>query len=317
MVRRMNGRHAWLFAFVAFAFLAAAQPAFAQAGMIRGTVRDTNGQPVADAKVTIEAAADGRKFETKTGKNGEYSQIGLRSGAYKVSAEKEKLGETVTVSVRQGPPAMTNMVLRPVAGLVSKEKADQLLKMFNEGLEADKAGDRDGAIAKFTSAAELNPACADCFFNLGLSQSAKKDYEKAEAAFKKAIENKPDHADAYTGLASIYNAQRKFDEAAAATAKAAELAGPAAAGGGSADSAFNQGVILWNAGKVADAKKQFESAIQINPSHAEAHYQLGMALVNEGNLAGASTELDTYLKLAPSGPNATQAKALLSQLPKQ
>ena len=50
---------------------------------------------------------------------------------------------------------------------------------------------------------------------------------------------------------------------------------------------FNQGVILWNAGKIAEAKKQFEAAIAANPNHAEAHYQLGMALVNEGNLAGA------------------------------
>ena len=40
-------------------------------------------------------------------------------------------------------------------------------------------------------------------------------------------------------------------------------------------------VILWNGGKVAEAKKQFEAAIAANPGHAEAHYQLGMALVND------------------------------------
>ena len=60
---------------------------------------------------------------------------------------------------------------------------------------------------------------------------------------------------------------------------------------------YNQGVILWNAGKIGEAKKQFEAAVQANPNHAEAHYQLGMALVNEGNLAGAATEFETYLKL--------------------
>jgi tetratricopeptide (TPR) repeat protein len=315
----MNGRHAWLFAFVAFACLAVAPPVFAQAGVVVGVVKDAKGQPVDGAKVTIESAADGKKFETKTSKNGEYSQIGLRSGAYKITVEKDKMGAAAMVSVRTGAPARTNLTLAAGGGLSTEASAKnaELLKTFNEGLQAATAGNQDEAIAKFTHATELNPACADCFFNLGLSQSTKKDYEKAEAAFKKAIENKPDHSDAYNGLANIYNAQRKFEDAAAASAKAAEFAGPAAAGGGNADSAFNQGVILWNAGKVADAKKQFEAALQINPSHAEAHYQLGMALVNEGNLAGASTELDTYLKLAPNGPNATQAKALLSQLPKQ
>jgi Flp pilus assembly protein TadD len=79
---------------------------------------------------------------------------------------------------------------------------------------------------------------------------------------------------------------------------------------------YNQGVILWNSGKIAEAKKQFESAVQANPDHAEAHYQLGMALVNEGNLAGAATEFETYLKLTPDGPNAATAKSLVGQLKK-
>jgi Flp pilus assembly protein TadD len=88
------------------------------------------------------------------------------------------------------------------------------------------------------------------------------------------------------------------------------------AGGGGADALFNQGVVLWNGGKVADAKKAWEGAIAANPNHSEAHYQLGMALVNEGNLAGATTEFETYLKLAPDGPNAATAKGLVAQLKK-
>jgi tetratricopeptide (TPR) repeat protein len=148
-----------------------------------------------------------------------------------------------------------------------------------------------------------------------------KDYDKAEAAYKKAAELKPDDASAYNGLANIYNAQRKFDLAAQASAKATELStslsgGGAAGGAGGADALFNQGVILWNGGKVAEAKKAFEGAIAANPNHAEAHYQLGMALVNEGNLPGAATEFDTYLKLAPTGPNAATAKSLVAQLKK-
>jgi Flp pilus assembly protein TadD len=79
---------------------------------------------------------------------------------------------------------------------------------------------------------------------------------------------------------------------------------------------FNQGVILWNGGKIPEAKKQFEAAVAANPNHAEAHYQLGMALVNEGNLAGAATEFETYLKLAPAGPNAATAKGILGSLKK-
>jgi Flp pilus assembly protein TadD len=130
---------------------------------------------------------------------------------------------------------------------------------------------------------------------------------------------KPDYAEAYNGLANIYNQQRKFDLAAEASKKAMEIGGGGATGGllgGNADAMYNQGVILWNAGKIADAKKQFEAAVAANPNHAEAHYQLGMALVNEGNLNGAATEFDTYLKLAPNGPNAATAKGILSTIKK-
>jgi len=152
---------------------------------------------------------------------------------------------------------------------------------------------------------------------MAFSQSQKKDYDSAEASYKKAIELKADYSEAYSGLANLYNATRKFDLAAEASAKAVELSGPgAAAGGGNADAMFNQGVILWNAGKIPEAKKQFEAAVAANPNHSESHYQLGMALLNEGNMAAAGTEFETYLKLAPTGPNAATATGILGSLKK-
>jgi tetratricopeptide (TPR) repeat protein len=194
-----------------------------------------------------------------------------------------------------------------------------LKRLFEEGVAAGNAGRHDEAIEKFTAGIVINPKCYDCYDNIGFAQMQKKDYAKAEEAYKMAAEIKPDDAAAWNGLATVYNAQRKFDQASAASAKATELSTNLSATGGpgaGADAMYNQGVILWNAGKVAEAKKQFEAAVQANPAHAEAHYQLGMALVNEGNLAGAAAEFETYLKLAPSGPNAATAKSLVAQLKK-
>jgi tetratricopeptide (TPR) repeat protein len=327
MVRRVNGRQSWLVACLALAALTLALPAAAQStGMVRGVVKDMQGQPVENAKVVIEAEGTSRHFETKSNKKGEFIQIGLMSGRYKVTAEKDKVVSNVAdVTVSLSRPAEANLILGAAAaaamGKEAAAKNAELKKAFEEGVAASKAGNYDEAIAKFKAAAELNATCYDCYYNIAYSASQKKDYDAAEAAYKKAIELKPDYAEAYSGLANIYNATRKFDEAAAASAKAMELsgaAGGAAAGavGGNADALFNQGVILWNGGKVADAKKQFEAAIAANPNHAEAHYQLGMALVNEGNLAGAGTEFETYLKLAPSGPNAATAKGILATIKK-
>jgi tetratricopeptide (TPR) repeat protein len=315
MVRRHYGRHFWL---IALAVLAFALPAIAQDGMLQGTVKDSKGKPVDGAKITIELNNSGRRFETRTNKNGEYLQVGLLGGQYNVTVEKEGIGTVKkTTTLTKARRNVFDIVLAPGAP-ADAAAAVAINKAFDEGIAASRAGNQDEAITKFEAAIVLSPACADCYYNIGFAQSQKKDYDKAEVAYKKAIELKADYAEAYGGLANVYNAQRKFDLATEAGAKAAQLSGTGASGasGGNADALFNQGVILWNAGKIADAKKQFEAAIAAKPDHADSHYQLAMALVNEGNLKGAATEFDTYLKLAPTGQYAAQAKALVAQLPK-
>jgi len=332
MVRRLNARlfHlAWLAGAVLLA-LAIALPAAAQStGMVKGVVKDTSGQPVDGAKVSIDMTEGvNRHFETKSNKKGEFVQIGLPPGRYNVVAEKDKLSSAPTLAaVRVGGPAEVTLVLGAGGGAgapVSKEAAAKnaaLKQAFEDGIAASKANDYDAAIASFNKAVEISPTCADCHYNIAYMYSQKKDYDNAEAEYKKAIEIKPEYAEAYNGLANIYNMQRKFDLAAEASKKAMEVGGggggaAGAAGGGNADALYNQGVILWNAGKIPDAKKQFEAAVAANPNHAEAHYQLGMALVNEGKLPEAAIEFDTYLKLAPSGPNAATAKGILATIKK-
>jgi tetratricopeptide (TPR) repeat protein len=323
MIRRTHGRRGWLLVCASVASLLAALPAAGQStGMVKGTVKDAKGQPIEGAKITIDFTGGvNRHQETKTNKKGEFVQIGLQSGTYKVTAEKEGIGsQSFDTAVRLGQPATVNFVLAPGMGAgASKEdlaKAAELTKTFQEGVAASKAGNLEEAIAKFTHGTEVNPKCADCYYNIGFAYSQKKDYEKAEAAYKKAIEVKTDYAEAYNGLAGIYNAQHKFDDAAAASAKASELGG-AGAGAGSVNALYNQGVILWNAGKIGEAKKQFEAAVKADPNHADSHYQLGMALLNEGNLSGAADEFETYLKLAPEGANAATVKSMLPQLKKK
>lgn len=325
MVRRLDNRSTWLSRLALLAALAMPLPAAAQStGMVKGTVKDEKGQPVQDAKVVIEmTGTTSRRFELKTDRKGEFFQIGVASGAYQITAQKDKLSsDPVAINVRAGQTVDRALVIAVVTAAASKEAAAknaELKKIFEEGVALSGGGNHAGAIEKFTAGAVLIPTCHDCYNNIGYSYSQMKDWAKAEEAYKKSIEVKADDAAAYNGLATVYNAQRKFDLAAQASAKATELSGNLSApggAGGSAEAQFNQGVIFWNAGKIADAKKAFEAAIQANPNHAEAHYQLGMALVNEGNMAGAATEFETYTKLAPDGPNSATAKALLAQLKK-
>jgi len=289
-------------------------PALAQS-VVRGKVSDAQGKPVQDATVLFEAVDANRKTQTKTDKNGDFLQVGLSSGAYKVTASKDKVGtQTLNANVRQGPNNPMTFTLSASSGVSAGDKAEAAAIQAAAGaaVEAMKAGRHDEAITKFQEVIAKVPTCSDCYYNIGVSQMAKQQYTEAEASFKKSIEVKPDNADAYTALANLYNSQKKFDLASEASANAAKYAG--GGGGGNAESSYNQGVILFNAGKFAEAKTQFESATKTDPNHAMAQYQLGMTSLNLGQIPDAVAALEAYLKADPNGPKAAEVKAALPAL---
>ncbi len=293
-----------------------AVPALAQS-VVRGKVVDAQGKAVADATVLFEAADANRKTQTKTDKNGDFLQVGLSSGAYKVTASKDGVGsQTLNSNVRQGPNNPLSFTLTASSNLsnADKEAAVALQTAAAAAMEAMKAGRHDEAIAKFNEVIAKMPTCADCYYNLGTAYVAKQDLPQAEAAFKKMVELKPDAAEAYTGLAGVYNAQKKFDLAAEASSKAQQLSGGAAGGGGGAEASYNQGVILFNSGKFAEAKTQFDAATKADPNMGMAHYQLGMTALNLGQIPEAVSALEAYLKVEPNGPKAAEVKAALPAL---
>jgi len=295
--------------------LSIAAPALAQSTMVRGKVIDAKQQPVPNVTITVESTdGSGRKLTTKTDKKGEFVQLLTASGMYRVTASDPKLGSAGNdTKVALGKVSEMTIVLAPATAANDGAKAAELKKIFEEGVTASRAGQHDVAIEKFQAALVISPACFDCQFNIGVALMAKKDDKGAEEAWKKALEMKPDYAEPLNALSTLYNNQKRFDEAAAMSAKAASAGGGAA---GSADATFNQGIILWNQGKIAEAKVKFEETLKMNASHSDAHYQLGMALLNEGKLAEAVTEFETYVKLAPDGQYATQAKGMIAQLKK-
>src|SRR5690242_16034386 len=80
-------------------FAAAASPALAQTGQVKGVVVDAQNKPVERAKVTIIQAETNRKVETTTNRSGEYRQVGLAPGTYKITAEKDGLSQFFDVKI--------------------------------------------------------------------------------------------------------------------------------------------------------------------------------------------------------------------------
>jgi TolA-binding protein len=307
---------------LALTVVAWAVPATAQITGFKGKIVDASNQVVEGATVVMESKESGaRKLTVKTNKKGEYIQIGLQPGLWSVTASKDGVGQAVTeVKLGYGSHETVDLTLTKGGGGagMSKEeaaKAEAMSKAFDAGVEASKAQKWDEAIAKFTEAQTTQPNCYACSFNIGLAYAGKKDLAKAEEAFMAAAALKPESPDPYNQLANLFNANKQYDKATAMVAEASKRAG-GAAGGGSAESLFNQGVVLWNGGKFAEAKAQFEAAVKAKPDYADAHYWVGMASLNTGAMPAARASFESYLKHAPTGQYAEQVKNFLTQLPK-
>ena len=252
--------------------LALASSAFAQAGLVKGSITDPQGAPVDGATLEF-VGPDGVTKKTNSDKKGEFVMIGLKSGAWKVTAKKEKMEQTLMANVRQGGSSNLAFRIAPAAssGGVDQKKFAALQAAFAAGNAAADSGDHDGAIAKFTEALAAMPDCKDCYVNIGYEQNAKRDYPKAIEAFQKALDMDKEHADAATGL----------------------------------------GVAQFNTQKFAEAKANFEIAVKVNPKSGFAQYQLGMTSLNLGLLPDAVKALEAYLEAEPTGDKAAEVKATL------
>ena len=158
----MMGARIWCRSLAICAFVlglaAIAVPSYAQTGQVKGKVVDANGKPIEGAVVTIEGSdSGGRKFTVKTNKNGDYIQIGLQPGQYKITAVKDQL--TQSSDKRIGLDMVeVNFALKPGgdAGDMSDEdrkkaaaKTAAIKTAFDEGVTLSNAGKNDEAIAKF------------------------------------------------------------------------------------------------------------------------------------------------------------------------
>lgn len=310
--------------------LATAAPAYAQLGSLQGKVVDETGKPVPDAEVVLEYKGElNYKFSVKTNNNGQWTRAGLMSvgGRWTITASKDgatgfasnvevplnSASNVPDITIRKGAVAPGDGMSAAEAEARNAEAA-ATKALFAEVNAALTANDLPLATTKLNEAIVRVPTCAQCYVQLGEIQSRQKTWDVAEASYKKAIEIDPKSAEAWDGLAALYNSTSKFDLAADAVAKAMAL--QAASGGGDATSAYNNGAIMMNSGKIAEAKAQFQRAIQLDPKMAEAHFQLGMTFINEGNVGEAIKSLEQYLALAPAGPNAQMAKDMLPELKK-
>jgi tetratricopeptide (TPR) repeat protein len=299
-----------------FALAVLAPPAPAQTGGVRGKVVDPDGQPIAGATVKLEYLGGvTREYEVTTNEKGEYIQVGLSTGPYRITASKEGFQGLVTEK-RIGLGAVTE--IEPIELLTAQVAAAQpgsteseIREKFSEGVELLQAEKWTEAEAIFKEILDMQPGIPEAHRNLGYIYAKQQDWPKAEASYLAALDLRPGDPGFTAALARVYKESGQ-DE------KAMELLDQAAADNPEDASAqFNKGIFLLGEGRSEEAMTAFEAALAADPSMAEAHYHLGTLFVGQGKVAEALEHLEAYVASNPENEqNAATAKGLIEALKK-
>jgi tetratricopeptide (TPR) repeat protein len=292
----------------------ASAPALAQTGTARGKVTDEKGQAIAEAKVELEYQGGvTRKYETKTSKRGEFTQVGMYPGPYKITVNKEGFqGSFIEIRISLGDATQVpdfKLVPAAAAQKAAGGANDALKTAFNNALALTQAGKLDEAETAYKDILAKDATVPEVFQNLGYIYGQKKDWTKAEEAYKKALELRPNYPDVQTALAKVYQDSGQGDKAMALMSKAVE------GNPNDAKALFNLGIFNLNAGKSEEAIGAFQKALAADPAMVEATYHLGTLMVGQNKIPEAIQYLEKYLAGNPNNPqNVATAQGLLAAL---
>jgi len=312
-----------------------ATSALADNRSVTGKVTDDQGQPVADAQITIMGTDIVQNFKTKTNKKGEYTYLlGLQPGTYRVIVRKPGfqpmyveniapgLGEIKTVNFKLTPgqdfklyfeltPAeRKQMEQQQVQSVQKKQFSSEVKTHFDQGVQLSDQSKFAEAIEEFDKALEKDPnqpgilsRKADCYGKLGKN-------EDALAAYQKAIALDPNDAELYANMGILLNKMGKLTESEDAFSKAATLSP-----GSSAQSLYNLGVTMFNSGHVQEAIDAFKRSIASDPNFPESYFQLGICLSSKPDTIPAAIEaMKKYIQIGKKPDQVEVAKQLIATL---
>jgi len=293
-------------------------PVFAQStGSVKGVCKDGDGNPIAGATVEWKNADNGRKYDLKTNKKGEYFSLGIDPGKYDVTLSKDgkQLDQVkgipmgideftqdfdlkksqVEAAKQQGMTPEQLKQLQEMQEKASKEK--DVVKQLNEKLsvanQAIQGGDFDTAITQLTEANQMDATRDVLWARLGdayLGSAAKQTdaaektrrYGEAVGDYQKAIDIKQ----------KATNPKPEDPKILAAYLN-------------------NMAQAESRTGKVDDAVKAYDQAAQLNPGgSAQYYYNQGAVLTNAGRPDEAIASFDKAIAADPNKAEAYYQKGV-------
>ena len=295
-------------------------PVFAQAtGTIKGTCKNMDGTPIVGANVEWANTDNGRKYNLKTNKKGEYFSLGIEPGKYKVTLTQD--GKQLD-QVSNFPVGLDESVLDFDLKKAQTEAAQQkgispeqlkqmqeaqeknakevtTVKTLNEKLavanQAIQTGDFETAVTTLNEATQLDPS-RDLLWarlgdaNLGAGPKQADTTQKAKR---------------YGDAVSDYQKAIDLKKQAMATSPKPEDSKTLAA------YYNNLGQAEARTGQLEESVKAYDQAAQLNPAGAaQYYYNQGAVLTNGGKVDEANAAFDKSIAADPTKADAYYQKGV-------
>ncbi len=295
-------------------------PVFAQAtGSVKGVCKDATGTPIVGANLEWLNTDNGRKYNLKTNKKGEYFSLGIEPGKYKVTLTQDgkQLDQVAGFPVGMDE-ADLDFDLKKAQAEAAQQKGispEQLKAMQEQQAKAAK---------ETNTVKALNEKLA--IANQAIQGG---DYETAITTLNEATQTDPtrDLLWARLGDANLGSGPKQTDTAektkrygAAVTdyQKAIELKKQTMAAGAKPDdgkilAAYynNLGQAEARTGQLDEAVKSYDLAAQQNPAGAaQYYYNQGAVLTNSGKVDEANAAFDKAIAADPTKADAYYQKGV-------
>jgi tetratricopeptide (TPR) repeat protein len=286
--------------------------AWSQMGEIKGTVKDTDGNPMGNIQVQLVGTENGRKYNLKTNKNGEFFSLGIGLGKYNIKIMKDgkqiyelsnfpiKLGENpVEINLEKEEDLLTQ---EPAAqkGLTPEQR-----KQLEEALEAKKKAEAEALKVKGLNEKIAQANAAEQSGNLDQAIAVMQEAVQLDgtrevlwsklAEYERVAGSKTTDAQQRAALSqsAVEHYQKAIDIA--GMAKPAEVA------------AYynNMGQAYSRINKVQEASEAYKKAAQMNPAQAgQFYFNLGALLTNSGKVDEAIAAFDQAIAADPNNADA-------------
>ncbi len=281
-------------------------PIWAQTGLLRGTVVDSDGNPIVGVKVTAssEELTSFRKTLTTDNKG----QFKLRFQSTHLQYQFELLFEKPGYgSVKQPMSPSSTQQMRERYVLEKSETqvveshgdlssvltgtSNAAVGAFNAGLTAQREGDLATARSKYEEAVAADPELGPAFVGLAQVLLDQGEYAPAAETADRALAQDVSRAEPLRVKYQALRALGKNEEAEAIAATLEEAEGALA----SAKRIYNEGGEAFQAGDKETALIKFEEAAELDPSLVDAHHAVATLQLAKGNHEASATAAERAL----------------------